>query len=81
MAQTLIQVDEERAKALEQAVTSGDAESVQAAVESALDAWLAEQALRQVPNEALQRLWREGVESGDAGAVDFAELKKLARRP
>ena len=35
--------------------------------------------LSQVSDEALQRLWREGVESGDAGEVDFAALKAEAR--
>ncbi len=29
--------------------------------------------------EHLRRAWNEGVESGDAGPLDFAELKKAAR--
>jgi antitoxin ParD1/3/4 len=28
----------------------------------------------------LRRAWREGVESGDAGEVDFAELRRAAKR-
>jgi antitoxin ParD1/3/4 len=28
----------------------------------------------------LQNAWREGIESGDAGEIDFAELKQEARR-
>ena len=80
MPDTLIPVDHERAKALKAAVSAGRATSVQAAVESAVDAWLAEQALSQASDEALQRLWREGVESGDADAIDFAVLKAEARR-
>ncbi len=28
----------------------------------------------------LQDAWREGIDSGDAGAIDFAELRQEARR-
>lgn len=28
----------------------------------------------------LQNAWREGIDSGDAGEIDFAELKQEARR-
>jgi antitoxin ParD1/3/4 len=28
----------------------------------------------------LQNAWREGLDSGDAGEIDFAELKQEARR-
>jgi antitoxin ParD1/3/4 len=80
MTDTLISVDKARAAALQAAVSAGDTESVQAAVESALDAWLADQALTHVSDEALQALWREGVNSGDAGALDFTALKAQARR-
>jgi antitoxin ParD1/3/4 len=30
--------------------------------------------------EGLRRAWQEGVESGDAGPLDFAELRDAARR-
>ncbi len=80
MSGTTISVDDERAEALKAAVSAGAAASVQAAVESAVDAWLTQQALSQASDEALQRLWREGVESGDAGEIDFAVLKAEARR-
>ncbi|MEJ0059301.1 MAG: hypothetical protein WDM79_06940 [Terricaulis sp.] len=80
MNETLIKVDEDRAAALEEAVSAGGAPSVQAAVESAVDAWLTDQALANLPDEALQRLWREGIDSGVAGEVDFEALKAEARR-
>lgn len=80
MSETTIKVDASRAAALEAAVSSGGAASVQEAVESAVDAWLTDQALNQVSDEALQRLWREGVDSGVAGKIDFAALKAEARR-
>ncbi len=30
--------------------------------------------------EALRRAWREGIDSGDAGVLDFAELRDAALR-
>ncbi|MGH7037768.1 MAG: type II toxin-antitoxin system ParD family antitoxin [Stellaceae bacterium] len=30
--------------------------------------------------EALRRAWREGIDSGDAGVLDFAELRETALR-
>lgn len=80
MTDTVIHVDEDRAAALEAAVSAGGAATVQAAVESALDAWLADQALASASDDVLQRLWREGLQSGDAGELDFAMLKAEARR-
>ncbi len=80
MDDTLIKVDQVRAAALKAAVSAGGAKSVQDAVESAVDAWLTDQALAHVSDEKLQELWREGLESGDAGEIDFAALKAEARR-
>ncbi len=80
MSDTLVKVDKSRAAALAAAVSAGGAASMQDAVENAVDAWLADQALAILPDEALQRLWREGLESGDAGALDLAALKAEARR-
>lgn len=55
MSDRFIKLDEKRAQALKEAVTSGGAASMQDAVESALDAWLAEQALSQASDETLHR--------------------------
>ena len=30
--------------------------------------------------KGLRRSWREGIESGDAGEIDFAELRRTAKR-
>lgn len=79
MSETLVKVDESRTAALLAAVSAGGAESVQDAVDSAVDAWLADRALTHLPDEALRRLWREGLESGDAGGLDFGALKAEAR--
>lgn len=69
MTDTTIRVDDERAAALEAVVSAGGAPSVQAAVERALDAWLTEQVLANASDETLQKLWRDGIESGDAEAT------------
>lgn len=61
MSDTLVKVDESRAAALQAAVSAGGAASLQDAVESAVDAWLTDQALANLPDETRQRLWREGV--------------------
>lgn len=80
MSTTLIHVDEQRAQALKDAVSAGGAPSVQAAVEVAVDAWLTERALLDASDETLQRIWREGVDSGDGGEADFSTIKSEARR-
>ena len=80
MSDTLIKVDECRAEALQSAVFAGGAASIQAAVESAVDAWLLDHAINQASDEALRKLWDEGLGSGSAGAVDFEALKAEARR-
>lgn len=79
MGENTIKVDENRAAALEAAVTAGDAASLQEAVEKAVDAWLTDRAFESLSDEVLQKLWREGVESGDAGEIDFTALKAEAR--
>ncbi len=79
MSKTVIRVDDERVAALEAAVSAGEADSVQAAVESALDAWLTEQMLKRVSDAKLQQLWRDGLESGEAGTLDLEALKREAR--
>ncbi len=80
MSDTLVKVNKSRAAALQAAVSAGGAASLQDAVECAADAWLAEQALANLPQEDLQRLWQEGVQSGDAGALDLDAVKAEARR-
>lgn len=70
-----IALDDGRLAAIEQAVADGEAPSVQAAVELALDAWLAQRALLQIPDSDLRRLWSEGRASGAPEALDLASLK------
>lgn len=80
MSDTVIEVDERRMAALRAAVSAGGAISLRDAIENAVDAWLLDLAVSQSDDQTLQRLWREGVESGDAGTLDVAALKEEARR-
>jgi antitoxin ParD1/3/4 len=80
MNDIMIHLDRERAEALQSAISDGGATSVQAAVESALDAWLTDHAVSQMSDEALQRLWQEGLQSGGGEPLDLAALKAAARR-
>lgn len=75
-----VELDDERAAAVRAAVSAGSADSVQAAVEDAIDVWLAERTLDNMSDEALRRLWDQGVASGVAGSVDFTQLKADLRR-
>lgn len=69
MSEIAIDLDDERIARLQAVVDAGLAASVQEAFECAIDAWLAEQALSKLSDEELQRLWCEGIESGDAGEL------------
>ena len=44
---------------------------------------LMEQTERQAADrlQSLRRAWKDGIDSGDAGEIDFAALKMEARRP
>lgn len=79
MPDTTLHLDPNRAAALKDAVDSGDAASLQAAVELALDAWLAQRRFDRLSDTELSTLWAEGEASGLAGELDFACLKQEAR--
>lgn len=79
MVDTILHLDTDRATALQEAVASGEADSVQDAVDHALDAWLAQRRFEKIGDAALAAIWAEGEASGDAGTLDFAKLKAEAR--
>jgi Arc/MetJ-type ribon-helix-helix transcriptional regulator len=79
MKDAVFKLDEARAEAIAAAVSAGGAESLQAAIESALDAWLADQALARLPDDVLRRLWDQGVAEGETEPADFDALKAAAR--
>ncbi len=70
----------ELAGLIKQKVESGRYTSTSEVVREALR--LLERADRREAEQirALRRAWREGIESGDAGELDFASLRQTAKR-
>lgn len=69
----------EMAGAVRAAVDSGEYASTSEVIRDALRLWKSHQAARARDIEALGRAWHEGVESGPATPLDFAEVKAKAR--
>jgi antitoxin ParD1/3/4 len=69
----------EMAAALRHAVASGEYASASEVIREALRLWRAHQAAREHEVEELRQLWREGLESGAATPLDFAEIKAKGR--
>lgn len=77
---TMIVIDDGRRSAVEEAIAKGDAPSLQAAVELALDAWLAQRALSHISDSVLREMWDQGRASGPAGALDLEAVQADVRR-
>ena len=69
----------EMAAAVRQAVASGEYASASEVIREALRLWRTHQAARESEVEELRRAWREGIESGPATPLDFAEVKAKGR--
>ena len=69
----------EMAAAVRHAVASGEYASASEVIREALRLWRAHQAAREHEVEELRRIWREGLESGPATPLDFAEIKAKGR--
>jgi antitoxin ParD1/3/4 len=69
----------EMAAAVRHAVESGEYASASEVIREALRLWKAHQAAREREVEELRRVWREGLESGPATPLDFAEIKAKGR--
>jgi antitoxin ParD1/3/4 len=63
-----------------EAVESGEYASSSEVMREALREWTRRRALERNEVEALQRLWREGLESGPGHFPDMAAIKAEARR-
>jgi antitoxin ParD1/3/4 len=66
--------------ALKAVVDAGEYATTSEIVREALRDWQYKRELRQEELKRLRELWDEGKTSGDAGPVDFAALRKEARR-
>lgn len=69
----------EMAAAVRHAVASGEYASASEVIREALRLWKSYQAAREREVEELRRVWREGIESGPATPLDFAEVKAQGR--
>jgi antitoxin ParD1/3/4 len=69
----------EMATAIRNAVASGEYASASEVVREALRLWQAHRVAREPEVEELRRLWREGLDSGPATPLDFAEIRRKGR--
>lgn len=65
--------------ALNAAIETGEYATASEIVREALRDWQVKRDLRQEDVERLRRAWDEGKASGDAGSIDFAQLRREAR--
>ncbi len=74
-----IALPQEMAAAVRQAVASGEYASASEVIHEALRLWQARHAADEREIEELRGAWREGIESGPATPLDFAEIKAQGR--
>lgn len=63
-----------------EAVESGEYASSSEVIRDALRDWKRKRTLQQQEMEEFRRLWDEGINSGPAGVLDMAEIKREARQ-
>jgi antitoxin ParD1/3/4 len=74
-----VAVTPEMAGAVRAAVESGEYASTSEVIREALRLWKSHQAARAREVAELRRAWQEGIESGPATTLDFADVKAKAR--
>lgn len=67
------------ASLVREAVESGEYASSSEVIREALRDWKLKRALQQLQVEEVRRLWHEGIDSGPAGTLDIADIKREAR--
>ncbi len=70
----------EQIAALKAAVEAGEYATTSEIVREAIRDWQFKRELRQEDLKRLRQLWNEGVASGPAKPLDFAELRREARQ-
>lgn len=75
-----VTLEPDMALQVEDAVASGAYASASDVVADALNRWREQRALESDP-EILRRLWREGLDSGEAEVLDMAGVKRAAGPP
>ena len=75
-----IALTQDLASLVREAVESGEYASSSEVIRDALRDWKLKRVLQQQQVEELRGLWQEGINSGPAGALDLADIKREARR-
>ena len=75
-----VAVTPQQAAVMREAVETGEYATTSEIVREAVRDWQAKRELRQEDARRLRQLWDEGKASGQAQPVDFAELRRKARR-
>jgi antitoxin ParD1/3/4 len=70
----------QQAELLREAVDSGEYATASEVVREAMRAWQDKWEARQTDISKLRQRWDEGKASGNAGPIDFEDLRKEARR-
>jgi antitoxin ParD1/3/4 len=73
-----IALTQDMASLVRQAVESGEYASTSEVIRDALRDWKLKRTIQQQQIEELRRLWQVGIDSGSAGTLDMAEVKREA---
>jgi antitoxin ParD1/3/4 len=75
-----IALTKELATNVRKAVTAGEYASTSEVIREALRDWQLKRATREEQINEVRRLWQEGIESGSAGPLNMAAIKREARK-
>jgi antitoxin ParD1/3/4 len=75
-----IALTKEIANTVRDAVTAGEYASTSEVIREALRDWQVKRATQQEQISEVRRLWQHGIESGSAGPLNMAEIKREARK-
>ena len=74
-----ISLTSEIASDIRNAIKTGEYASTSEVIRDALRAWKRNREARSVAVEALQRLWRDGVDSGQSAPLEAEDIKRRGR--
>jgi antitoxin ParD1/3/4 len=75
-----IALTKEIADNVRKAVTAGEYASTSEVIREALRDWQLKRATREEQINEVRRLWQDGIESGSAGPLNMAAIKREARK-
>lgn len=75
-----IALTKEIAEHVREAVNTGEYASTSELIREALRDWQLKRATQREQVQQVRRMWQVGIESGSAGQLDIAEIKRAARK-